>query len=64
MRIGVIVQARMTSRRLPGKVLMNIAEQKILDHIINSYSKIKEIDKIVIATSEEDEDSEIVRFVE
>ena len=54
----------MTSRRLPGKVLMNIAEQKILDHIINSYSKIKEIDKIVIATSEEDEDSEIVRFVE
>ena len=46
-----IVQARMGSSRLPGKVLMQLAGKPILWHIIHRLKKCRSLQDIVIATS-------------
>lgn len=60
MKIGVIIQARMKSTRLPGKVLMNLDEKKVLEWVVERCNKINKIDGIVIATSDQPEDDLIV----
>ena len=50
--IGIIIQARMGSSRLPGKILMDILpNQPMLDLIIGRLHKSKLVDMIIIATS-------------
>jgi len=49
--IAAIVQARMSSTRLPGKVFADIEGYPLLWHIINRIKKSKSIEKIIIATS-------------
>ncbi|NQX92020.1 MAG: acylneuraminate cytidylyltransferase, partial [Flavobacteriales bacterium] len=44
-----ILQARMGSTRLPGKVLKTVAGKTILDHLIDRISPAKEIDQIIVA---------------
>lgn len=61
--IGIIIQARMTSSRLPGKVLMKIGNKTLLDHIIFRLSFLKRCDtKVVIATSNLSTDDVIEEF--
>ena len=50
------VEARMTSSRLPGKVLMEVAGKPILFYLIERLKMVKEIDEIVIATTTNSED--------
>jgi len=59
--IVAIVQARMGSSRLPGKVLMNLIGQPMLFHEIARISRSKRISRIVIATTTSEKDDEIVR---
>jgi len=47
----VIVQARMTSTRLPGKILSEIAGRPLLAHIAASLRHMSRADDIVIATT-------------
>ncbi len=47
----VIIQARMGSTRLPGKVLMPLAGQPVLSHITKRLQASAMIDQIVVATS-------------
>ena len=62
--IGCIIQARMSSRRLPGKVMRKVDnENTILDCLINQLQSSKEIKNLVIATTEQKEDDVIVEFV-
>ena len=49
--IVCIVQARMGSTRLPGKVMKEIMGKSMLVHIIERLKKSRLIDKIVIATT-------------
>ncbi len=58
-RINAIVQARMRSTRLPGKVLMNIEGIPILEHIVNRLKAVKGISAIIVATSIEYNDDSI-----
>jgi len=61
--IGCIIQARMSSRRLPGKVMRKVDnENTILDCLINQLQSSKEIKNLVIATTEQKEDDVIVEF--
>jgi len=61
--IGCIIQARMGSSRLPGKVLMKIEQKKtVLEFIINQLKQSKLIEKIIIATTVLDEDEQIVNL--
>jgi spore coat polysaccharide biosynthesis protein SpsF len=60
MRVVAIVQARMGSTRLPGKVLKDIAGKPTLWHVINRLKESQLIDQIVIATTAKAEDQAIV----
>ena len=45
-----LIQARMGSRRLPGKVLREICGKPIVEHIVSRMEKISSLDEILIAT--------------
>lgn len=60
--IGAIIQARMGSTRLPGKVLKNIGEKPLLLHMIERVRKSKKLDKVIIATSVLEKDNVIEDF--
>ncbi len=57
-----IIQARMSSKRLPGKVLKKINGIPILEIVYYRLKKVKKIDKICIATSRRNSDKKIVDF--
>jgi len=64
MNVVCIIQARVSSNRLPGKVLMKILDTPILEHIVNFLKFSKSIDKIVIATSDENNDNSVCDLAE
>lgn len=62
--IGCIIQARMSSERLPGKVLMNIEEDcTILNSVIEQVMYSNFIEKIVVATTTDKIDDKIEEFL-
>lgn len=61
---AAIIQARMGSTRLPGKVLMDIEGRSMLQHICDRLEQSKSIDQISIATTTHKEDDAIVEFAE
>lgn len=58
--ILAILQARMSSSRLPGKVLKPILGQPMLALQIERIKRAKKIDKIILATSTQQEDEALV----
>ncbi len=63
MRTVAIIQARMGSNRLPGKVLMDLAGKPMLGHIIDRLRLCKNVDETVVATTEHEWDLPVVEFV-
>jgi spore coat polysaccharide biosynthesis protein SpsF len=61
-RIVAVIQARMGSTRLPGKVLKPVAGQPLLWHIIHRLKASRLIEDIAIATSTNPLDEAIVEF--
>jgi len=60
-KIDCIIQARMGSTRLPGKVMMKVDKTNtILSHVINQLKNSKKIDRLIIATTDLQEDDIIV----
>ena len=51
MRIIATIEARATSTRLPGKVLMDIAGKPMLQHVIERTRRIPILDEVVVATT-------------
>jgi spore coat polysaccharide biosynthesis protein SpsF len=64
MKIVAIIQARMGSTRLPGKVLKDILGKPMLWHLINRLEHARLVDKIIIATSDNKGDRPIISFAE
>ena len=64
MKIVCIVQARVGSTRLPGKVLKKICGKTVLEHDIDRLRRIKNIDEIIIATTTLKRDNAIVKECE
>ena len=61
LNIGVIVQARMGSTRLPGKVLKKLDENiSILSLLIKRLKLSKEINNIIVATTIKKENKQII----
>ncbi len=54
-----MIQARMSSSRLPGKVLMTLNGKPVLEYICDAASRIHGIDKFVVLTSTMQEDDAI-----
>ena len=59
-----IIQARMGSNRLPGKVMLDVSGKPMLWHVINRVRHSKNIDNIVIATTNLTEDKQIVQLAD
>lgn len=62
MRVVAVIQARMGSSRLPGKVLLPIAGKPLLWHIVHRLRKARTVDTIVVATSKGAIDDPIAEF--
>ncbi len=58
-KIVAIIQARVGSTRLPRKVLKEIEGKSVLSHVVDRVKQCKYIDKIVIATSYLEQDTDI-----
>ena len=56
------IQARMTSTRLPGKVLLDLGGKPVLAHVVARLARCVNVDAICIATSTNVEDDPIVDF--
>ena len=64
LNILAIVQARMGSSRLPGKVLKTVVENiSLIDLLLARLSKSKYINKIIVATSKESIDKKLIKHV-
>ena len=59
--IGAVIQTRMGSSRLPGKVLLKLDEGSVLDYVINQVKYCKLVNKIIIATTNLLEDNVIIQ---
>ena len=59
-KIVAIIQARIASTRLPGKVLMKVDGIPLLDIMMSRVKRSNIIDKVVIATSNLTNDNQII----
>lgn len=60
MSTAIIVQARMTSTRLPGKVLKQILGKSLLEFLVERLHRVRQVDEIIIATTTNSNDDVIV----
>jgi len=63
-KIVAIIQARMGSTRLPGKVLMDLAGQPMLARVVDRLRRAQTLDEVVIAASLEPADKAIADLCE
>jgi len=52
-KIVAIIQARLTSKRLPRKILMNLGGKPIIERVIDAVKDVGLVDKIVVASPHE-----------
>lgn len=62
MRIGGIIQARMKSDRLPGKVLHQVHGKPMLEYLLERLEQCTSLDSVVVATSTDQSDDPVERF--
>ena len=61
-RVGVIVQARMSSTRRPGKVLHPVGGVPVLGHLLARLRRCRDVDQLCIATSDRPGDDAIAEL--
>jgi len=64
MKVVALVQARLGSIRFPGKVLKLIKGKPMIELLLKRLSTSKEIDEIIVASSEEIDNDKLQLFVE
>lgn len=62
MKVVAIVQARMGSTRLPGKVLLDLAGEPVLARVVQRARQATKIQEVVVATTTEPRDEAIVEL--
>ena len=60
--VVAVIQARMSSSRLPGKVLLPIAGKPLLWHLVYRLKKCQTVDSVAVATSTDSRDDELAAF--
>ena len=62
--VMAIIQARMGSTRLPGKMLLNIAGKPTIQHVWERIRLSKMIDEIVLATGKDQDNDSLANWAE
>ncbi|HEK9103242.1 glycosyltransferase family protein [Bacillus cereus] len=62
MKVAAIIQARMGSTRLPGKILKKVLDKTLLEYQIERVKKAKTIDQIIVATTTKLNDNPIIEL--
>lgn len=60
--VTAIIQARMGSSRLPGKVLKEIAGEPMLGHVVTRTRRASTVDDVIVATSTAGQDDDIEAY--
>ena len=63
MKTVIIVQARMGSTRLPGKVMKKIVGVPTIGIILKRLKKSKEADEVIVATSKDKENKTLLEYL-
>ena len=63
MTVNCIVQARMGSKRLPGKVMMEVNGKPLIGYLLDRAERAELVDGIVVAIPECDLESSLGRFL-
>ena len=61
-KVVAIVQARMGSSRLPGKVLADLGGRPVLEWVLRRAARAERIDQVMVATTINPEDDALARF--
>ena len=56
MRVVGIIQARMASSRLPGKILADVCGRPLLERVVNRARRAVQLDEVVVATTDQPAD--------
>lgn len=62
MSVVIIIQARMGSTRLPGKIMKQVLGKTLLEYQLERLSRVTLADQIVVATTSNDNDTPIVKL--
>ncbi len=63
-KVVVTIEARMTSSRLPGKVMLPANGKPMLEHLVSRLKQVKSIQEIVLATTINQTDDCLVEFAQ
>ena len=58
-KVVIFIQARMSSTRLPGKVMKKVLGKELLLHMVNRVKRAKTVDEVVVITSTNSKDKAI-----
>ena len=61
-RVVGIIQARLNSQRLPGKVLLPLGDETVLDVVYRRLASAERLDDILIATTNEKSDDRLAEY--
>jgi len=64
MHVVAVIQARMGSSRLPGKVMLPLAGEHVLTHDVRRVDAAGAVDKTVVATSTGKQDDIVTRYAD
>jgi spore coat polysaccharide biosynthesis protein SpsF len=62
MKTIIIIQARMGSTRLPGKVLMPLGEAVVLEYVVQRSRQVREASHVIVATTTSPADDAVERW--
>jgi len=62
-KVVAVIQARLTSSRLPGKVLLHLGGKTVLEQVADRVSRAESVDEIVIAVPDNPWNAPLAKFI-
>ena len=61
-KVACIIQARVNSKRFPGKILMPLLNKSVLQYQLERLKKLKRVDTLILATTKNKNDNKLVKI--